>query len=188
MPSSGRVYGDVRGAALGVGASLQGAIPFPASNAWNTDISRAPVDPNSETLIRSIGWHTKLHPDFGAGLYRGKPMGIPYVVVSGTQKRVPIVLGEYQDESDPGPYPIPADAPIEGGPTSDGDRHVIVIDRDHNRLYEIANAYPQPGRQLEGLGWRHLPPRQQRGAPHRQAGVDQRRRGRPAHLPRAGAL
>jgi len=137
------VYGDVRGASLGVGAPLNGAIPFPANNDWNTDISKAARDPHSETLIRSIGWDANLHPDFGAGLYRGQPMGIPYVVVSGAQKKVFIDLGAYSHESDPGPYPIPPDAPVEGGLKSDGDRHVIVIDRDNNRLYEVGNAYPR---------------------------------------------
>ncbi len=137
-------YGDVRGAALGAGASLQGAVPFPADNPWNTDISRAPVDPRSEALIRGIGWNKTLRPDFGAGLYRGQPMGIPYVVVSGSQKRVPIRLAAYADQSDPGPYPIPPGVPVEGGPKAEGDRHVIVVDRDNNRLYELYRAFPDP--------------------------------------------
>ncbi len=136
-------YGDLRGAALGVGASLNGALPFPADNAWNTDISARPVDPNSDALIASIGLDRGLHPDFGAGLYQGQPIGIPYVVVPGTQPRVAVQFTDYGDESDPGPYPIPPDAPIEGGPASSGDRHVIVIDRDAGRLYEMGNSYPQ---------------------------------------------
>ena len=136
-------YGDLRGAALGVGASLNGAQPFPADNAWNTDISAHPVDPNSGNLIASIGLDRGLFPDFGAGLWEGAPIGIPYVVVAGTQPRVAVQFTDYGDESDPGPYPIPSNAPIEGGPASAGDRHVLVIDRDNNRLYETGNSYPQ---------------------------------------------
>ena len=142
------IYGDLHRADLGVGASLHDALPFPASNAWNTDISGAPVDPNSNALITSIGLTRGLHPDFGSGLYNGAPIGIPYVVVSGTQAKVPITFTDYGDESDPGPYPVPPNAPIEGrkadGSAFGGDRHVLVIDRDANRLYEMGNAYPQP--------------------------------------------
>lgn len=141
--ASGVFYADLRGAALGVGAALNGAQPFPANNAWNQDISRCPADPASEQLIAKIGLNTGLHPDFGAGLYNGAPIGIPYVVVSGAQARVPIQWTAYGDESDPGPYPVPANAPIEGGPSSSGDRHVIVIDRDSQRIYELGEAYPQ---------------------------------------------
>lgn len=136
-------YGNFAGADLGNGADLNGAISFPANNAWNRNIGSAPVDPNSDALIESIGIATGLHPDFGAGLYQGAPIGIPYVVVPGTQPLVPVRFVAYPDESDPGPYPIPPDAPIEGGPDSKGDRHVIVIDKDNNRLYELARAFPQ---------------------------------------------
>jgi hypothetical protein len=144
-PSTGgpAPYGDLGTASLGAGAALNGAIPFPADNAWNLDISQAPVDPGSNALIASIGATTSLHPDFGAGLYAGAPIGIPYRVVSGTQATVPMHWTAYGDESDPGPYPVPPDAPIEGGPLASGDRHVIVIDRDHNRLYELYRAFPQ---------------------------------------------
>jgi hypothetical protein len=120
---------------------MNGALAFPASNAWNTDVSALPIDPNSDTLIASIGLTTGLHPDFGAGLYNGAPIGIPYVVVAGTQPRVAINLLAYADESDPGPYPVPSDAPIEGAPATDGDRHVLVIDKDNNRLYELGRAF-----------------------------------------------
>ncbi len=123
------------GADLGVGASLHGARPFPADNAWNTDISAAPVDPNSDALIASIG----------SGLYAGAPIGIPYVVVGAAQPPVTIHFMAYGSESDPGPYPVPPNAPIEGelanGSPFGGDRHVIVIDRDANRLYELFNAF-----------------------------------------------
>lgn len=143
------VYGDLRKADLGAGANLNGSLPFPANNAWNTDISAAPVDPASDALISSIGLGTGLYPDFGAGLYEGAPIGIPYVVVAGSQPKVSVQFTDYGDESEPGPYPIPANAPIEGqkanGGSFDGDRHVLVIDRDANRLYEVGNAYPQTG-------------------------------------------
>ncbi len=140
-------YGNMSSADLGVGANLNGAIPFPANNAWNTDISSAPVDTNSEALIGSIGLGTGLHPDFGSGLWAGAPIGIPYVVVSNSQPMVAVLFTLYADESDPGPYPVPPNAPIEGqltnGQSFGGDRHVLVIDRDSNLLYEMANAYPQ---------------------------------------------
>ena len=126
---------------LGAGASLHGKQLFPPDNAWNQDISTMPVDPNSANLIASIGLNTGLHPDFGT-VYNGAPNGIPYVVVSGTQPLVPINYTAYGAESDPGPYPVPANAPIEGGPTSTGDRHVLVIDRDHWMLYELGYGFP----------------------------------------------
>jgi hypothetical protein len=141
------VYGDLKGADLGIGANLNGALPFPADNPWNTDISASPVDPNSDAIITSIGLNTGLHPDFGAGLYEGAPIGIPYMIVSSSQAKVAITFTAWGDESDPGPYPIPPNAPIEGqkadGSPFDGDRHVLVIDRDANLLYELGYAFPQ---------------------------------------------
>jgi hypothetical protein len=132
---------------LGPGASLQGRRPFPADNPWNQDVSGEPVDPNSAALVASCGADRGLHPDFGT-VWNGAPNGIPYVVVSGTQNRVPVTFG-YADESDPGPYPVPADAPIEGGPSGTGDRHVLVIDRDNWKLYELFDARPVNG----GASW-----------------------------------
>ena len=134
---------------LGPNASLHGKQLFPADNPWNEDISAAPVDPNSNALIQSIGLSTGLHPDFGTE-WNGAPNGIPYVVVSGVQQKVPITFTDYGDESDPGPYPVPPDAPVEGGPNGTGDRHVIVIDRDNWKLYELYSAYPAGG----GASWR----------------------------------
>ncbi|HSL71137.1 MAG TPA: hypothetical protein VK864_12905, partial [Longimicrobiales bacterium] len=128
-------------------ASLNGRRPFPDDNPWNQDISNDPVDPNSATLIQSCG-ASNLHPDFGT-TWNGAPNGIPYVVISGTQSRVPVSF-DYDDESDPGPYPIPSNAPIEGGAQSTGDRHVIVVDRDTWMLYELLAAYPLNG----GQSWR----------------------------------
>jgi hypothetical protein len=154
--SSSLTYGNLHSADLGAGANLNGAIPFPADNAWNRDISADDVDPNSNNLIASIGLTTGLHPDFGSGLYDGAPIGIPYVVVSGSQANVAVVFGDYEDESDPGPYPVPPTAPIEGqqadGSAFNGDRHVLVINRNNNRLYEMGNAYPQTGGSWEASG------------------------------------
>lgn len=129
---------------LGAGASLGGRLPFPADNAWNRDISGDPVDPASAALIASCG-DRALHPDFGT-VWNGAPNGIPYVVVAGTQGKVPVTF-EYASESDPGPYPIPPDAPVEGGPGGTGDRHVLVIDRDAWKLYELFDARPVSGGQ-----------------------------------------
>lgn len=139
-------YGTMAGADLGVGANLNGALAFRADNAWNTDVSAMPVDPRSDALIASIGLERGLHPDFGAGLYDGAPIGIPYVVVDAAQARVPVTFTANGSESDPGPYPIPPSAPVEGerqgAPGTGGDRHVIVIDRGNNRLYELYRAFP----------------------------------------------
>ena len=126
---------------LGPGASFHGRQLFPPDNAWNEDISNAPVDPNSDNLIAGIGTTTNLHPDFGT-VWNGAPNGIPYIVVAGSQPKVPLNWTAYGDESDPGPYPVPADAPIEGGSGSTGDRHVLVIDRDNWKLYELGYAFP----------------------------------------------
>jgi hypothetical protein len=117
---------------------------LPASNPFNQRVDSLPVAANSATLIDSIGADDTAKADFGSGTWDGGPIGIPYVVVSGKQKRVPVTF-EYADESDDGPYPIPASAPIEGGPNADGDRHVLVVDRDRCRLYELYDARPQAG-------------------------------------------
>lgn len=112
---------------------------FPADNPWNTDISSYPVHENSDAFLASIGLDTGLHPDFGTQ-WLGAPIGIPYVLVGAAQPKVPITF-YYDEESDPGPYPIPPDAPIEGGENSTGDRHVIVIDTDNKLLYEVYKAF-----------------------------------------------
>jgi hypothetical protein len=126
---------------LGRMASLNGFIPFPSDNAWNQDISSAPIDPNSANYINFIGSSTPLHPDFGAGLYDGQSMGIPYIVVSGSPF-VNINYTEYGSESDPGPMPVPTNAPIEGYPhPGNGDRHVLVLDRDNCWLYELYYSF-----------------------------------------------
>jgi hypothetical protein len=128
----------------GQGGSLNGFVPFAADNLWNTNIASAPVDPNSSAIINFIGASDPLHPDFGSGLYDGSSIGIPYVVVDDTQGPVSINFTAYGDESDPGPMPVPATAPIEGYPApGSGDRHVLVLDSSNCWLYELYSAYPQ---------------------------------------------
>jgi hypothetical protein len=122
---------------------------FPKDNHWNIRVDGAPVHPQSEAMIRSIGPTDTVHADFGSGRFEGRPIGIPYTTVSKRQKRVRVSF-EYADESDKGPYPIPRNAPIEGGRSADGDRHVIVVDRDRCKLYELFAAFPRNG----GRSWR----------------------------------
>ncbi len=127
-------------------ASLHGFVPFPSDSLWNKDISTAPVDANSSAIINFIGANTSVHADFGAGLYAGSSMGIPYVIVGAGQAPVKINFTAYGDESDPGPMPIPAAAPIEGYPSpGSGDRHVLVLDNDKCWLYEMFGSYPASG-------------------------------------------
>ena len=135
---------------LGVNISLKGRQVFPKSDLWNRDISRDPVDPRSSVYIKSIGANKPLHPDFGT-VWNGAPSGIPYVVVSGTQPKIKIPF-EYADESDPGPYPLPANPPIEGGGKNEGDRHVLMIDRDHWILYELFAVEKTPNGWKAGSG------------------------------------
>ncbi len=168
---------------LGAGASLNGKRLFPADNAWNQDVSGEPVDPNSANLIASMGLGTSLHPDFGT-VWNGAPNGIPYVVVSGAQTEVPITFTAYGDESDPGPYPVPSDAPIEGGPIGDGRpaRH-----RHRPRQLEALRALPglPQRRGLERGERRRLRLELQRAQARR---LDFGRRRGSAHLPRPRPL
>jgi hypothetical protein len=120
---------------------IQPGLLFPPDNAWHYDISQFPVHPNSSRLVATVGASTGLHPDFGTE-YEGQPMGIPYIVVGANQAKVPITYTAYGDESDAGPFPIPLNAPIEGGAQSAGDRHVIVVDTSARMLYELYGAYP----------------------------------------------
>lgn len=122
---------------------------FPKSNAWNQRVDKLPRARNSDAIVRSIGPDDAMHADFGSGRYEGRPIGIPYTTVGRHQKRVKVRF-EYADESDRGRYPIPRKAPVEGGRGSDGDRHVIVVDRSRCKLYELYAAYPQNG----GSSWR----------------------------------
>ena len=124
----------------GQGASLNGFVPFTSSSLWNTDISSAPVDPNSNSIISNWVGSVNLHPDWGTD----PTYGIPYVVVNGSQPLVNVNLGAYPSESDPGPMPVPADAPVEGGSSSTGDRHVLVLDNGNCFLYELYNSSVNP--------------------------------------------
>ncbi|MGI8962576.1 MAG: hypothetical protein ACR2IV_23025 [Bryobacteraceae bacterium] len=126
----------------GPDASLNGFVPFNSSSLWNADVSTAAVDPNSENIINFIGATSALHPDFGSGEYAGSSMGIPYQVETITQPRVKILLGAYADESDPGPASVPRNALIEGYPNpGNGDRHVLVLDKNGCWLYELYDAH-----------------------------------------------
>jgi hypothetical protein len=124
------------------GPQLGGCPVFPADNAWNRDVSGDPVDPSSAAYIASISAAGSrfLHPDFGAD----PTYGIPFVVVPASQPMVPVSFVEYGDESDPGPYPIPANAPVEGGGV--GDSHVLVLQQGACKLYELYHSsYVGPG-------------------------------------------
>jgi hypothetical protein len=137
------------GMTVGQLTSLNGFVPFPADSLWNTDISSAMVDPNSDNIINFIGANVTLHPDFGSGSYAGQSIGIPYQVVAGSQPKVSILLGAYADESDRGHMPIPYNALIEGYPKpGNGDRHVLVLDKDNCWLYELYH-----GRRQTSPGW-----------------------------------
>jgi hypothetical protein len=138
--------------ALASGHPVEGAprcTVFPPSNPWNQRVDERPVAADTNAIIRSIGLDRYVHADFGSGTYEGRPIGIPYTTVSRRQTKVPVSF-EYAGESDRGPYPIPRKAPIEGGSSADGDRHVIVVDRDRCRLYELYAAYRASG----GKRWR----------------------------------
>jgi hypothetical protein len=134
--------GTCGGMTVGQLTSLNGFVPFQGSSLWNTDISSAPLASNSANIINYIGSTVTLHPDFGSGEYEGSSIGIPYQIVSGSQAKVNITLGAYGDESDPGPMPVPSNALIEGYPApGDGDRHVLVLDKDNCWLYEMFNSH-----------------------------------------------
>ncbi|HET7573601.1 MAG TPA: hypothetical protein VFJ99_00655 [Solirubrobacterales bacterium] len=138
-------------------ASLSPRAPsLPTEAAWNQDVSKAPRDPRSAAYISYIQAHggDYLHPDFGSP----RPYGFPYSVVSAGQRKLPVRYTAYGSESDPGPFPLPAGAPVEGGNGSDGDRHVLVVDRGACRLYELYRAFyvakPRPHWKADsGTSW-----------------------------------
>ena len=140
--SAATPFGSASDIAVGANVPI-GFRLFPPDNPWNADVSALPVERDSAAYLASIGLDTSLHPDFGT-VWDGAPNGIPYVCVRGTQPKVPITF-YYADESDPGPYPIPLDAPIEGGPSSDGDRHILTLDVDNHVLYEVYDAHYDAG-------------------------------------------
>jgi hypothetical protein len=121
---------------------LAGCPVFPADNIWNARVDTLPVHDRSDEYIATIGSGVTMHPDFGSGLWDGGPIGIPFIVVPANQPMAEIVWTAYGDESDEGPYPAPLDAPIEGGPNSDGDRHVLVVQQGACILYELYRAFP----------------------------------------------
>jgi len=125
-------------------AGAPGCPVFPPNNPWNRPVDRLPVARNSARIIARIGLSNPVHPVFGSGRYNGSPIGIPYAVVSARTRRVPVSF-QYSSESDRAPYPLPRGVPIEGGYGSSGDRHVIVVDRDSCRDYELFAAYPHKG-------------------------------------------
>ncbi|MEO7111107.1 MAG: hypothetical protein ABI183_11775 [Polyangiaceae bacterium] len=128
--------GTVTGTAPGLQPDAGSACKvFPDDNPWNTDVSdpaKFPTDPHSDNYISFIqgSGTTKVHPDFGSDA----TYGIPYIIVPGTQPKIACTFDE-PGESDPGPYPIPLNAPIE-----DGDMHVLAVDKDNCKLYEMYNA------------------------------------------------
>ncbi len=124
---------------------------FPADNAWNRRIDTLPIAPGSAATVATIGPTKTMHADFGSGLWNGGPIGIPVTYV-GKAQRKSSVLFEYADESDRGPYPIPAGVKIEGGAASDGDRHALIVDRDACRLYELYALRRVGGRWTAGSG------------------------------------
>jgi hypothetical protein len=127
--------------AFSVPPRIGGCSVFPSDNAWNEDVSGLPVDPNSATYIASINSTRQfVHPDFGSD----PTYGIPYTVVPGSQPLVPITFTAYGSESDPGPYPIPDNAPVEAG----SDKHVLVLDFGNCHLYEMFNSVKNAG-----AGW-----------------------------------
>lgn len=128
--------------------ALGGCPLFPADSYWHARVDAQPRLAASDTYVTNAGSGSSLHADFGAGLWNGAPIGIPFVTVGAGQARVPVSF-TYASESDPGPYPVPADAPIEGGAASTGDRHVLVVDTAACRDYELYAAYPVAG----GASW-----------------------------------
>ena len=119
-----------------------------ADDIWNTPVDQLPVHERSSQYVSSIGSSAQMHPDFGSGVWppgSNSPIGIPYIEVPAGTPAVDIIYTAYGGESDPGPFPIPGNAPIEGGPDSSGDRHVIVVDRYRCELFELFSAHPGPG-------------------------------------------
>lgn len=127
------------GAAPPGGPTLDGCPVLPADNVWNTPIDKLPRDPNSDKYIATMGPERKLHPDFGAD----PANGIPFALVPQGTRPVKVEF-QYREDSDLGGYPIPPNAPIEGGASATGDRHVILLDPGRCLLYELWDSHPQP--------------------------------------------
>jgi len=125
---------------------------FPETNVWNKPVGKLPLRSSSRKIVRAIGARLPVHADFGSGLYQGAPIGIPITVVDSSQAKSAVNFS-YDDESDAGPYPIPNGVAIEGGYTSDGDRHAIIVDSDSCTLYELFALYPSPWSAGSGAIW-----------------------------------
>lgn len=140
------VLGVIVGVALAsnvYGQQTIGGCPvLPADNIWNTPVDTVPVLANSAAMVNTIGASRGFHADFGAAIWDGGPIGIPFITVRGTQTKYAATF-LYDDESEPGPYAVPLNAPIEGGSNATGDRHAIAIDTDNCILYELYRAFPQ---------------------------------------------
>jgi hypothetical protein len=134
---------------------LGGCTLFPADNIWNTRIDTLPLHPHSDDYVAAISLDENMHPDFGSGLWDGGPIGIPFVIVAADQPLSEIVWTAYGDESDDGPYPVPSNAPVEGGAESDGDRHVLVLQQGTCQLYELYRAFPVEGHWEADAGARY---------------------------------
>ncbi len=125
------------GSSGGSGPSIAGCRILPADNPWNRKIDTAPVRSNSPALIANISSTRNLHPDFGGG----GTYGIPYIVVPSSEPKRTMNWTAYGDEADPGPYPIPPNAPVEGAAATDGDRHVLVLQQGTCHLYELYRGF-----------------------------------------------
>jgi hypothetical protein len=117
---------------------------FPASNPWNERVDTLPVAANSDAIVATIGPTANVHADFGSGLWDGGPIGIPITYATKKTPRSRVSF-DYADESDKGPYPIPKSVAVEGGRSSDGDRHALIVDSSSCKLYELFALYPKAG-------------------------------------------
>ena len=147
LPLLAAVVGLAAAAPAQAPPRLAGCAVFPASNPWNQRVDKLPVAADSAAIVASIGRDAPLHADFGSGLWQGAPIGIPYDVVTRATPRSRVVF-DYADESDRGPYPIPAGVHVEGG----GDRHALLVDRSACRLYELYALRRESGRWHAGSG------------------------------------
>jgi hypothetical protein len=147
LPLLAAVVGLAAAAPAQAPPRLAGCAVFPASNPWNQRVDKLPVAADSAAIVASLGRDAPLHADFGSGLWQGAPIGIPYDVVTRATPRSRVVF-DYADESDRGPYPIPAGVHVEGG----GDRHALLVDRSACRLYELYALRRESGRWHAGSG------------------------------------
>jgi hypothetical protein len=147
--AAGAIVFSLTGATGSTPPKIAGCPVFPATSVWNQRVDKLPVAADSGTLIASIGLSNGVHADFGSGLYDGSMIGIPYVVVHGKKTPKSRVSFDYADESDKGPYPIPAGVPIEGAPAhaNEGDRHALIVDADTCKDYELYALH------RSGSGW-----------------------------------